>query len=314
MNRIPVVAIVLASFAAVLLIGSCGDSDKSTGSVGDINDPKYVMVQDIIDSIMIPLATGFVTSGIEKSDGLDSTDYGAGDLLGKSAATFGDSVNIMYYPLTGWWVSYLHTIDTTEAGIGTLTMRDSLQFRDVRGRVQMLPSDSTDFFTDIVRLNPLELVDDTTSVSIYTRSAMTYDNLQSEVLTVDGVFNLTLSGVGLKYIDTTGGLVDGRIAVDFVIDQVTVPKPEEGETACPSGGVLTFTVTENLTTQIGGGTPQDIVWSVRITMVDENTYRVKVKLGALEFDEYTILDPCERTFVLEKRLAACLKGLAHLSR
>lgn len=306
---VPFVTALLLVVSA-LLVNSCGDSDKTTGTIGDNNDPQYLKVQEMVDSVMIPIASGFVTSGMAKEDGLDSSDFDSGDLLGKRVATQNDSASIVYHPLSGWWVAYLHLSESTADGDATLTLRDSLQYRDTQGRVQMIPGDSTDFFTDIVRLNPLEFSDSVTSISVFTRSAMTFADLQSSIVTVAGVFHLTLNGTGLTSIDTTGGLVNGRVAADYVIDEVTIPKPSEGETACPTSGVLTFTVTENLTTQIGGGAAEDIVWSVRITIVDESTYRVKVTLGAMQFEEYTILDPCERTLVLDKRSTKDLKHLA----
>lgn len=300
---------VSVTIVIALCVGSCGDSDKSTGTTGDNNDPRYLLMRGMVDSVIIPIANGFVSDGVEKGDGLDSSDLGADNYLGKRAAVQDDSMSIIYYPFTGWWVAYLSLTEESDGKRSSLILRDSLQFKNAQGHIQIIPNDSTDFFTDIVRLHPLEYSDNTTTVSVFTRSYLTFDNLQSAVLTVNGVFNLTLFGIGLEGIDTTGELVDGRVAVDYVIDDLTVPVPEEGETACPTSGVLTFTATENFSSQLGGGPAQDITWSVRITIDDEATYRVQITLGSTTYPEYTILNPCDLSVDLGKRAPEEMKRL-----
>ena len=281
--------------AAILPSLSCSD-DKGTENNKDLIQAQYIPMKAMTDQTVIPLATAFVEAGMGRLDGVSAGDLG----LGKAAAPDDDSIMIVYHPLSGWWEGYFATQSDPEGDPYTeLVVRDSIQFKSISGNNQFEPNDSTDYVHDIPSLQ-LSIDNDSlnTTLDIFSRNDMIYDDLQSDTATIDGPMSMVLS----MGIDTLGKSISSTISATLLFEDLQIPIPETaGAHVCPLSGVITYTLVENLTSQLVSDETINTTWSIRITIVDSETYLVKISAGNIVFDEYQLAPQyiCSSDFLTE---------------
>ncbi len=265
----------------LLLFASCSD-DKGTNGA-DVTQAQYLQMQAMTNETVVPMATAFLSSGMARLDGVSPDDYG----LGKAAVPESDSVMVVYHPLSGWWEAYFYTeSDAGEDPFYQVTLRDSIQFKSVSGNNQIAPNDSTDYVHDIPRASIVVESDSlNTSLAVTARNDIVYDNLQSEVANIDGPMSLHIE----MEIDTLGKNIMGAVTATLLTSDLEIPIPvTDEEEVCPLSGVITYTLEENISSQFVSDETRNTVWSVRITIVDAQTYLIKISAGSIEFDEYQL--------------------------
>lgn len=291
MNRNYSLLTLMAAALALALLISCSD-DKGNNGDGEELQAQYVQMKVMTDQTIIPLATMLLGQGMSRLDGVSEDDYG----LGKAAAPESDSIFVTYHFLSGWWEAFYAT--SSEAGedpSSELIIRDSLQFRSVTGANQIEPNDSTDFVHDIPSLM-LSWASDSANFAydFFARNDLVYDDLQSDVATIDGPMSVQMH----IEIDTLGKQIAGDVQVTLLTEDLRMPIAVDDD-ICPLSGVITYTLTENLTSQFVGDETRNTTWSVRITIVDTDTYLIKIWAGNIEFAEYQLApeDVCSSGFV-----------------
>lgn len=272
------ISIISLSFFATVLV-SCSE-DKVNNAV-DVTEAQYKQMQTLTDSTLVPVALGLLTSGLGTLDGVSAGDYS----LGKAATPDGDSAFIVYHPISGWWEAYFSLSSDAEAiPYYELVVRDSVQFKSTDGSNQFAPNDSTDFVHEIPRVSAYADSEETT-ISIDARNDVTYDNLQSEIASINGEVRCQIS----IQLDTLGETIAGTVTSTLEADSLEIPIPNsDDEEVCPLSGVLTFTIVENFTSQFVSDETWNTTWSVRLTIVDPETYLIKITAGEIEFDEYQL--------------------------
>ncbi len=267
----------LSLFAAILV--SCSD-DKVNNAV-DVTEAQYKQMQTLTDSTLIPVALGLLTSGMSALDGVSASDYG----LGKAATPDGDSAFIVYHPLSGWWEAYVSLSSEAETvPYYELVVRDSVQFKSIDGSNQIGPNNSTDFVHEIPRVSAFTNSEETT-ISVDARNNVIYDNLQSDVANINGEVRCQIA----IQLDTLGETIAGTVTATLEADDLEIPIPNsDDDDVCPLSGVLTYTIVENFTSQFVSHEVRNTTWSIRLTIVDPDTYLVKITAGEIEFDEYQL--------------------------
>ena len=279
MNKLLKAALIICLTTSSLVFVSCSD-DSVTNPV-DITQAQYKQMQTLTDSTLIPVAIGLLASGMNTLNGVSVNDYG----LHKSAAPEGDSAFIIYHPLTGWWEAYLSLTSAAEAvPYYELVVRDSVQFRSVSGNNQFAPNDSTDYVHEIPRVYAFADSEDT-EITIDARNDVVYDNLQSDIAAIDGEVKCRID----IQLDTLGRTIAGTVTSTLEAAELEIPIPtSDDEDVCPLSGVITYTLVENFTSQFVSDEVRNTTWSIRLTIVDPETYLVKISAGEIEFDEYQL--------------------------
>ncbi len=283
----PLVAII-AAVASLAIISSCSEKEKITVPDPDL-DEQYLQVQELNESI-VPLASYLLTSGLNRTDGVEDGDYGYDLELGKAATPDHDSVFVIYHALSGWWEGFFST--HSEHGVlpfHDVHWRDSIQFKNTSGATQFLPDETTDFVHGIARVDIEHISEDEIPTDFGWRSDVRYDNLTDQTIIVDGEIRLEVSTA----IDTLGKIIEGTAIVVLETDDLAIAKPvAESGTACAVSGSVSYSLTENVSSQFIGDQVVFTTWSVEVTVLDQQTYRVKVRAGNIEFDEYEMTIDC----------------------
>jgi hypothetical protein len=281
------VAFIVAA-ASLMFVSSCSEKEKVTVPGPDMEE-QYLQVQELNESI-VPLASYLLTSGLNRTDGVEDGDYGYDLELGKAASPDHDSVFVVYHALSGWWEGFFSTHSShEELPFYDVHWRDSIQFRSTTGATQFLPDETTDFVHGIARVEIEHISEDEIPTDFGWRSDVRYDDLTEETIVVDGEIRLEVSTT----IDTLGKTIEGTAIVVLETDDLAIAKPiSEAGTACAVSGSVTYSLTENVSSQFIGDQVVFTTWSVDVTVLDQQTYRVKVRAGNIEFDEYEMSIDC----------------------
>jgi hypothetical protein len=276
---------VFALAVSTLLLVGCGD-DSSTDSgsnsqLGDPNDPEFQAIQANIES-MVGLGAELIDFGTARVDGFDSTDFFELN-LGKRSAVTDTSITVLYSP-DGWWIATFAASEYSDGFTMNIEVYDSLRYQNLSGVAQMIPDETTNSFAERTRVE-FAVDGDSAEVDMLSYAGLEFTNLQSPVVDVNGDISLAMSG------EFVGDSVSGNLYMSISYTLVDVSVPVSGE-SCPTGGVISFSVTENLTSLLLGEGTASITWSARVTVVDQNTYRVKVDMGDTSWAEYTLTDVC----------------------
>ncbi len=281
-------AAIIAAAASLTIVTSCSDKEKITVPGPDM-EAQYLQVQELNESI-VPLTSYLLTSGLNRTDGVEDGDYGYDLELGKAAAPQTDSVFVVYHALSGWWEGYFATQSLESSRpYYDVNWRDSIQFKNTSAENQFLPDESTDFVHGIARVGIEHISEDDVPTEFGWRSDVRYDNLTAETIVVDGEIRLEVSTT----IDTLGKTIEGTAIVVLETDDLAIAKPiSESGSACAVSGSVSYSLTENVSSQFIGDQIVFTTWSVEVTVLDQQTYRVKVRAGNIEFDEYEMTIDC----------------------
>jgi hypothetical protein len=318
--RRQVVLVLAAVFTlTALFLGSCSKDDKGNNGnnvdVGDPNDAKFLKIKSVFGDQAATMAVSAASSGMTRLVEFDSAEIAGGGALGKNVSYETDSSysEYGYHPTQGWWVGYVYmTSDSLFGGPIFLEMYDSLRFLNASSHPQVEPDETTDEFRDIFTVNHLTAdVDSLGNVSITARTDMTYSDLQTSIATVNGSYHFSFSGVVRD--SATGEDVTGQTTATFDITNLRMPRLNQAdvdadEVACPVSGVMSYQITESYISQMAGQQTQNYTWSVVVTIVNQTTYTVKIKLGNVEWEEYTITNVCSSA-TTSRSLVESLLGL-----
>jgi hypothetical protein len=188
----------------------------------------------------------------------------------------------------------------------SLTVRDSIRFEDTDGLAQQAPDETTDLMRNILSLALLADINGLGMIDLSLHSDMTYSNLASDVVTVngDGSFDFDMD------VETEDGSISGNVSATLDINDLTIPKPSfEGEMTCPTSGEIVLMVTENLTAQAVNEGVISVTWKLTVTVLSGNSYKIKLEGGGQNFGEVTINDACSESLSLTNRFPTSVTGV-----
>lgn len=289
MKKLLPIFLILTVAATLAFVTSCSDDKGNNDNNNEVTQAQ-AMVIDSLNEQMLPIAIMAISAGLGRMDGVTEDDYVIG--LKKAASPDHDSVFLTYHTETGWWDAYVIYESDEDGGdsLQSLSIRDSLQFRNLAGDFQMEPNDSTDYFRNKSRFNvTIDNYNTEGAVSLTTRSDLTYADLQSTEVNVDGAMSLTIAFEDIPNEEGTG-TISGSMTISMDVDELNLPVPETpGDLVCPQAGVLTYTLTENFSSQEVKGENQTVTWTITITISDQDTYQIELEAEGQTFT----MDPIE---------------------
>ncbi|MFQ5499083.1 MAG: hypothetical protein ACE5FH_05385 [Candidatus Zixiibacteriota bacterium] len=227
-----VAAIVVAGLLVVGLSGCGSDDTTPTGSIGNSNDPEYIVVNnqvdDFVDSSLAMLGQGLGSiTKLAADDQIDPAQYivvpgGSGD------------ANSSYDQVTGW-----HTVWGTVEGTGaTVTVLDSIQFRNGAGAFQQTVTDLASLtFKHVWSYDATDTA--VTHTNYDGTSSFVYSNINTDQTTVSGSNNLQ-ANVKIVAADST---VWRDLTIDGTFTGIQINKTGSGwAQSCPVSGSLAGSV------------------------------------------------------------------------
>jgi hypothetical protein len=276
-------ALLLASLSML----SCSSSDDSgTNNNNNISQAQADQMQALAASL-VPFAGVATTTGVTQLDGVDESDF---DLSGIVDTQQGVDFSVSYDSSGGWWDA--HFSYETEPAADTavsVTVRDSVRFEDGSGGAQQNPDDLTDLMKNIASIALSTDIPDFGTVGFSMHSNLNYSSLTSPAVTVDGNMSFNLNA-DIAIQDST---LSGTVAATLEITNLQVPKPASaGDMACPTSGVIVLHVTEDLSAQAVNEGVKSTSWTITVTVLSANSYKIRLDGGGKNFGEVTVNDAC----------------------
>jgi len=284
-----------------LLLLSCSKKDSGTNGTSQITQEQAQQMQAMA-AALVPLTSSITASGVTRVDGVDESDYDMSDLL-----ETGDNVTVTvdFDPSGGWWDSFFSFSTEGDTAI-SLEMRDSVRFETSIGLAQQFPDDSTDRVRDVARVALVAEVTDLGYLNLAMRSDVYFSDLLASSVVVNGSQSLDLEAD----ISTDEASAAGMVKATLEISDLVVPKPSfDGEITCPTSGEIVLMVTENLSAQAANQGVKSATWTITVTVLNANSYRIRLQGDGKNFGEVTVNEQCGSSLSMAKRFLGVSSGI-----
>ncbi len=284
-----------------LLLNSCSSSDKSSNDNSQITEAQAQQMQALA-AALVPMTSVVSTAGVNKVDGVEEGDYDFSEFVETGEDV---TITVGYDNGGGWWDSYFAFNIEGDTAI-SLTMRDSVRFEITGGAPQQFPDDNTNLVREVARLALIASLEGMGDIDLSMRSDVTMSELQAASVVINGNQSFDFDAD----IVTDEGAVSGTVSASLEITDLVVPKPSfDGEVTCPTSGMIVLTVTEDLTAQAVNQGKVQATWSITVTVIGPNSYRIRLQGDGQNFGEVTVNEECGSSLSVAKRLLSASAGV-----